>query len=278
MPAAVIGLALVGAEVVTVATLGYVALGVTVAGLVTGNKTLTKIGGQLGLAAGVASIATSFMGAGASAAGSAADVAGEGISAAAEDAAMMGVAAPSGQIGSTAVTGGLSATDLQFSDNAINASGKPYAATPDQLSKTRGGYDPALNSPPNDMGGPGIDVGAKAPGSTQGAYQGATQGVTKNLGTSQGANLAPTGPATANDPAGSASTKAKPDSDFFSFMNKDVNKYAMVEGGKIIAGGIQGLATSRNANVQLEENRRIGDIQRANAASVGRSNYGLMRG
>jgi len=287
MPAAVVGLALVGGGAITAATLGYVALGVTVAGMVTKNKTLMKIGGQLGLAAGVASIATSFMGAGANAASSAssaADAGIDGISAAAEDAANMGLAAPSGQMGSTAATGALSASDLQFSDNAINAAGKPYVATPDQLSKTRGGYDPSLNSPPpdplakyDDLTGSGIDTGAKAaPGTTQGVSQGTTQGATKNLGTSQGLNLAPTGPTTANDSVGSTSTKAKPDSDFFSFMNKDANKYAMVEGGKIIAGGIQGLAASSNANAQLEENRRVGDIQRANMASVGRGNYGLM--
>ena len=43
MPAAVVGLALVGGGAITAATLGYVALGVTVAGMVTKNKTLLKI-------------------------------------------------------------------------------------------------------------------------------------------------------------------------------------------------------------------------------------------
>ena len=55
------GAALVGAKVITVATLSYVALGVTVAGMVTKNEKLMKIGGMLGLGAGVGAIATSFM-------------------------------------------------------------------------------------------------------------------------------------------------------------------------------------------------------------------------
>ena len=274
MPAAVVGLALVGGGAITAATLGYVALGLTAAGMITKNKTLMKIGGQLGLAAGVSSIASSFMGAGSTSG------VGEGISAAAEDAANMGLAAPSGQMGGA--TGGLTATDLDYSNDAINAAGKPYSQTPGQLKES--GWDSAVDyggkTPDSNVYSTQPTAGAKpTPGSDIGANLGTNQGVGQgaNIGTSQGANLAPTGPATANDQTGSTSIRSKPDSDFFDFMNKDGNKYAIVEGGKIIAGGLQGLSATSNANVQLEENRRVGDIQRANMAQVGRGSYGLMR-
>ena len=279
MPAAVVGLALVGGGAITAATLGYVALGLTAAGMITKNKTLMKIGGQLGLAAGVSSIASSFMGAGSSAAGAATSSVGESISAAAEDAANMGLAAPSGQMGGA--TGGLTATDLDYSNDAINAAGKPYSQTPGQLKES--GWDSAVDyggkTPDSNVYSTQPTAGAKpTPGADIGANLGTNQGVGQgaNIGTSQGANLAPTGPATANDPMGNTSVRSKPDSDFFSFMNKDGNKYAMVEGGKIIACGLQGLSATSNANTQLEENRRVGDIQRANMAQVGRGSYGLM--
>lgn len=279
MPAAVVGLALVGGGAITAATLGYVALGLTAAGMITKNKTLLKIGGQLGLAAGVSSIASSFMGAGSSAAGAATSGVGESISAAAEDAANMGLAAPSGQMGGA--TGGLTATDLDYSNDAINAAGKPYSQTPGQLKES--GWDSAVDyggkTPDSNVYSTQPTAGAKpTPGADIGANLGTNQGVGQgaNIGTSQGANLAPTGPATANDPMGNTSVRSKPDSDFFDFMNKDGNKYAIVEGGKIIAGGLQGLSATSNANVQLAENRRVGDIQRANMAQVGRGSYGLM--
>lgn len=279
MPPAVIGVGLVAAKVITVATLSYIALGVTVAGMITKNKTLLKIGGQLGLAAGVSSIASSFMGAGSSAAGAATSGVSEGISAAAEDAANMGLAAPSGQMGGA--TGGLTATDLNYSNDAINAAGKPYSQTPGQLKES--GWDSAVDyggkTPDSNVYANQPAAGAKpTPGADIGANLGTNQGVGQgaNIGTSQGANLAPAGPATANDQTGNTSVRSKPDSDFFDFMNKDGNKYAIVEGGKIIAGGLQGLSATSNANVQLAENRRVGDIQRANMAQVGRGSYGLI--
>jgi hypothetical protein len=58
----------------------------------------------------------------------------------------------------------------------------------------------------------------------------------------------------------------------------DSNKYLMAEGGKIIAGGIQGMSTTSNANARMAEERRMDDIKRANAKQVARSSYGLMRG
>ena len=287
MPAAVVGLALVGGGAITAATLGYVALGLTAAGMITKNKTLLKIGGQLGLAAGVSSIASSFMGAGSSAAGAATSGVGEVMSAAAEDAANMGLAAPSGQMGGA--TGGLTATDLNYSNDAINAAGKPYSQTPGQLKES--GWDSAVDyggkTPDSNVYSTQPTAGAKpTPGANIGANLGTNQGVGQgaNIGTSQGANLAPTGPATANDPMGNTSVKAKPDAGFFDSMfgknadgtYRDSGKYAIVEGGKIIAGGLQGLSATSNANTQLEENRRVGDIQRANMAQVGRGSYGLM--
>ncbi len=287
MPAAIIGVALVGSGVVAAATVGYIALGITVVGMVTKNPKLMKIGGQLGLGAGIASIATSFMGAGASAASSATSGVGEVASAAAEDAAMMGVAAPSGQWGSTAAGA--------FTEGVV-----PFKAdAPVQMSDINAPVPPApqVTAPPvdrlskfNDLSGSGIDTGAvAAPGTTQGT----TQGLTKTLGDTQGANvggdLGNQTVRTAND---SGSQVTKPDRGFLenifgsdskplteqeARLASDRNKYMMMEGGKIIAGGVQGLATTSNANAQLEENRRVDDQRRANAGSIGRSNYGLMR-
>lgn len=77
-------LAGVGAIVGAIGTVATIAgLGLTVIGLATGNKTLTKIGGYIGLAGGVAGIAA----AGLSAAGGAAAAAGEAGAAAGQAAA-----------------------------------------------------------------------------------------------------------------------------------------------------------------------------------------------
>lgn len=271
MPAAVVGLALVGGGAVTAATLGYVALGLTAAGMITKNKTLLKIGGQLGLAAGVSSIASSFMGAGSSAAGAATSGAGEVMSAAAEDAANMGLAAPSGQMGGA--TGGLTATDFDYSNDVINAAGKPYGQTPGQLKES--GWDSA------------VDYGGKTPDSNVYANQPPAGAAADNraglLGTPQGADLGSTQGAGAGQELGSTqgTTQLQGKSgSFFDFLkDKDgtYNKQLITEGGKIIAGGIQGLNTTSVENTKLAEARRLTDIQRANAASVGKSNYGILR-
>ena len=210
MSAAVVGLALVGGEVITAATLGYVALGLTAAGMITKNKTLLKIGGQLGLAAGVSSIASSFMGAGSSAAGAATSGAGEVMSAAAEDAANMGLAAPSGQIGGA--TGGLTATDLNYSNDAINAAGKPYSQTPGQLKKADGIVQSIMAvkrrtvmfiqpSQPQTKPTPGREHWRKSWNKSRCRPR-------CKYWYKPGANLAPTGPATANDPMGNTSVEA----------------------------------------------------------------------
>lgn len=266
MPPAVVGLALVGGGAITAATLGYVALGVTVAGMVTKNKTLMKIGGQLGLAAGVAGIAQSFMGAGAAGTAGAASTAG--------DVAKVAVGA-----GNEVVSLPDAAQTKPIAVDSTTSDRGTSAAQWDTAPNYKGEMpDTVVNKAPVGFGDPTsnqnkFDSPAFGPGAGQGANQGTTQGLAQGStqGTTQGTGIAPV---TANDPA--TSTQTKPDSNFFSFMNKDMNKYAMVEGGKVIAGGLQGMAATSNANVQLEENRRIGDIQRANAASVGRSNYGLM--
>lgn len=271
MPASVVGLALVGGGVVTAATLGYIAMGVTVAGMVTKNKTLLKIGGQLGLAAGVSSIASSFMGASSGAAEAATSGVGESISAAAEDAANMGLAAPSGQMGGA--TGGLTATDLDYSNDAINAAGKPYPQTPGQLKES--GWDSAV-----DYGGKTPDSNVYANQPTAGAAADNRAGL---LGTPQGADLGSTQGAGAGQELGSTqgTTQLQGKSgSFFDFLkDKDgtYNKQLITEGGKIVAGGIQGLNTTSVENAKLAEARRLTDIQRANAASVGKSNYGILR-
>ena len=273
MPPAVIGIGLVAAKVITVATLSYIALGVTVAGMITKNPKLMKIGGQLGLAAGVAGIATSFMGAGTAAAGSATG------SAASTAGDVAKVAVGSGALGEPSSLPNADQTKMIGLDSTTSERGTlsvPYDTTPNYAGKMP---DASFNQPPTGYGDPTANNGQfSSPVYGPGANQGTTQGLTKTLGanqgTNQGANIAPTGPVTANDTG--SNPRANPDSNFFDFMNKDGNKYAIVEGGKIIAGGLQGLSATSNANVQLEENRRVGDIQRANMAQVGRGSYGLM--
>ena len=65
--------------------------------------------------------------------------------------------------------------------------------------------------------------------------------------------------------------------DFLKDKDGTYNKHAVAEVGKIAAGGIQGLNTTSVENAKLAEARRLTDIQRANAASVGKSNYGILR-
>lgn len=268
MPAAVVGLALVGGGAITATTLGYVALGVTVGGMVTKNKTLLKIGGQLGLAAGVASIATSFMGAGAS---KAATTMGE-VAKTAGDVA---------NVASGAENLSSPTNDLTIS-NYPNA-GNPYPDTPSQLKESGWGNavdyggpghgsSSSVNLSPdpldkyNDLEGEGITTGAgnspDVKAGLLGANQGTDIGVTKELGLNQGSNTGKTG-------------------GFFDFLkNSDgtYDKRTITEIGKVAAGGLQGLNTTSVENAKLAEARRLTDIQRANAASVGKSNYGILRG
>lgn len=269
MPPAIIGLALVAAGTITAATLGYVALGVTVAGMVTKNKTLMKIGGQLGLAAGVAGIATSFMGAGASAASTAGNVA----------KVATGAQSLQGEP-SSALTGDIDTP----SETSIHASGAPYTDTPKQIADSGwdkapdyGGITPAGSA--DNMQPVALPSSYKAPemvspdkygqGANLGADAGANLGVTQNLGANVGANVGNI--QTPNN----TSTRSTPDKNFFSFLDSDINKRMLMEGGKIVAGGLQGMATTSAANTQLAENRRVDDIRRANAGSVGRSSYGV---
>lgn len=265
MPAAVVGLALVGGGVVTAATLSYVAIGITVAGMVTKNKSLLKIGGQLGLAAGVSGIASSFMsGAGETVASSVSDVA----SAAVEDADMFGGAVTG--VGTSEPAAGLMTTDGVV----------PFKEPP---KLQMGDINSTVNPPPvEDVDtGPGIDRGAvplKSP--SPGAAADTKAGL---LGTPQGADLGSTQGAGAGQELGSTqgTTQLQGKSgSFFDFLkDKDgtYNKQLITEGGKIIAGGIQGLNTTSVENTKLAEARRLTDIQRANAASVGKSNYGILR-
>lgn len=264
MPAAVVGLALVGGGVVPAAILSYVAIGITVAGMVTKNKSLLKIGGQLGLAAGVSGIASSFMsGAGETVASSVSDVA----SAAVEDADMFGGAVTG--VGTSEPAAGLMTTDgvvpfkeppkLQIGDINSTVSPPPAEDVDTGLGIDRGAV-PLENPSP----GAAADTKAGLLGTTQGADLGSTQGAgaSQELGTTQGTQL-----------------QGKPGS-FFDFLkDKDgtYDKHVVTEIGKIAAGGIQGLNTTSVENTKLAEARRLTDIQRANAASVGKSNYGILR-
>jgi len=55
----------------------------------------------------------------------------------------------------------------------------------------------------------------------------------------------------------------------------DMNKQLLMEGGKVIAGGLQGAAKSKAEQAKLDEARRIEEIRRANAAGIGSNRYTL---
>jgi len=272
MPAAIVGLALVGGGAITAATLGYVALGVTVAGMVTKNKTLMKIGGQLGLAAGVSALATSFMGAGASAASTAGNMAkvatGEESLKGEPSSALTGPIEEVGGVQPGSPSNPMPRSSFMDTNPKIGTYANPVDSTSDGLTPTTETSTSSYKAP--EM----VSPDKYGQGTTQGANVGANLGVTQNLGANVGANVGNI--QTPNN----TSTQATPDKNFFSFMDSDINKRMLMEGGKIVAGGLQGMAATSAANTQLEENRRVGDIQRANAASIGRSSYrvgGLMQ-
>jgi hypothetical protein len=279
MPPAIIALGLVATEVVSAAVMGYIAVGVTVAGLVTGNKTLQKIGGQIGIGAGLGGIATSFMSGGASAASAGADAAGSEVGANFGDVAPKVNTAPVNAGISDNFTSDITTSnrgtvkvpyDVAPGSTGAAPEGNMNAPTTDQWGDPLSYLTPAQDAPPSNS------PTTSAPlGSSQGTNQGSTQGVTQGStqGATQGANAG-------NVPNPNTPT---PDSGYFYFPKgpdgkvTDLAKMYILEGGKVVAGGLQGLSNTSNMNTQLAENRRIGDIQRANAASVGQSNYGLMR-
>lgn len=307
MPAAVVGLALVGGGAITAATLGYVALGVTVAGMVTKNKTLMKIGGQLGLAAGVAGIATSFMGAGTEAVTS-------GMSSTAQDSATLAgmdlTSAPGADASILADAARLDSINPARPENILNDTygsegasfNTPGASPPDTSSYTNQTITSDINATPTPTTTPTQPQAPVAPENRvidltnklgrQGAGVGdlsspsddlynkynpqSPDGFTKPDGISSGSQVAKPNRGFLESIFGSDT--GKPLTEQEARLASDRNKYMMMEGGKIIAGGVQGLSATSNMNAQLAENRRVDDIRRANAGSIGRSNYGLMRG
>jgi hypothetical protein len=251
--------------------------------MVTKNQKLLTVGGQLGLGAGVAGIATAFMNGGVA----------TGLSGAAQ-------VASAADGGSGGVPSGNTAP---IPNTAINT---------DMSSLAPGAEPPLVSSPVTSAPlGPPVDNSAisdlnmftpPSPASTPAvAPQGAEVGTKVVSGAGRlGAGLGDFNLTTANDNTQAfrndaynfvngggtpVSQQATPDGSFFDSIfaknpdgtYKDSSKYMMMEGGKIVAGGIQGMSTTSNANAQLQENRRVGDIQRANAAQVGQSRYGLMR-
>ena len=309
MPPAVIGLALVAADVITITTLSYIALGVTVAGMVTGNKTLQKIGGQLGLAAGVAGIATSFMGAGSSLASALKDgasVATGAVKSGGDASAAVSGGAVTEAAGLPGGTGNTVGTDLAdpsggviHNDGPPNWNAQTGAEQMNQQiadSAARNAADAASgNSYHLDPNGKLVNDVSTAAGEI-GKAPGADVGVVKTA-----ADAAPPSGGTAGLPGDTTQAFRNPannylntatrgqeseDGGFLGFLKNmggkisgasDGNKYLMAEGGKIIAGGIQGMSTTSNMNARMAEDRRIDDIKRANAAQVARSSYGLMR-
>jgi hypothetical protein len=261
-----------------VSTLSYIALGVTVAGMVTKNKTLLKIGGQLGMAAGVAGIGQALMGAAASTAagaagqagGAAATGAGEAAAGAAADAAAQ--AAPLASAAAPAAD--ITATGLNIPGGA--ASSVP-AITP-----------PVADTYSGILGGGG--GAAAAPAATEiGSAAGTAQGVLKTLGTEQGAIAGAeagtkqgTEAGTTQGGAAQGDKKEGSFGKFFDFLKDDkgkYDKYIVTEGAKLIGGGIQGAYGTHVANKKLEEEQRIAAVKLANAKSAsGFGNRTVVRG
>ena len=265
MPFVAVGVALVAAEIITVTTLSYIALGATVVGMVTKNEKLLKIGSQLGIAAGVSSIATSFMTEAATqeAIKTGADVAGE-------EAANIGAAAPSGQefISTAGETAAVPSGTIANQAAAETANAAASTLRTPETTLNAPAPAPATTPPPETLKAPGPegvpDIGAKTAASTELPGPKAVETAAGKAGEG-GDSL--TGPF------------KKDDNNWFKFLDKDINKYLAMEAGKIAMGGIQGLGETDRANAQLAEKRRIEDLQRQNLAASGKSNYqvaGLM--
>ena len=249
MPAAIIAAVAVGAGAVAATTVAYIGLGITVAGMVTKNSTLTKIGAQIGLGAGVGAIATSFMG---SAASAAASGAGSAASGAAEAAASGG-----------SYTAGMSALPTQLTMQAPQSFVSNTASNLGSVAKLGASafdtVDSSIKQPEQ----------STPPEGSVNAFNPADNIAQPEVGASQGANLGNNGVVTPADTAG------KYGSFFDSFKDPDGrwNKQVLTEVGKIGVGALQGYAKADETNAILEERRRLTDIQLANANSPAKLSY-----
>jgi hypothetical protein len=241
--------AIVGA-VATVATIA--GLGLTVIGLATGNKTLTKIGGYIGIAGGIAGIAAGAVnlavGAGAQAAGAGAGAAAAGAAgtstasgAAATGAAQAAVVAPTHGIAETAKQAVVQAS-TQVADK-----GSWFGNLFDDIgSGIASNYDKTFTA----LGSAGTDSLAVAAKTTT---------TTTPLAAPTTATVAP--------PIAQAAGGAAKSSSFFGNLFGGDNLKNVLEIGKVGAGMIGGSAK------QDMENQQLNTIMAHKYADLGQNQY-----
>lgn len=261
--AAVVSAVLVGSGTIAAATMGYIALGVTVAGMVTKNEKLLKFGSFLGLGTGVGALYNSFAGTAAGAASGAATSGGSAAKSLADTAATGGGMSGAEKI----VMSGLpSQTAPAGSGLSSSVSGKLAGAANTALDVASTGKNAPVQQPTQgavNQYSPENMMQADMPGQTQGA----------GLGAYQGANA---GMVDVQTPA---DTGRKFGNFFDVFKDKQGNwDHRMIaETGKIGAGFVQGMSRADETNAILAERRRYQDLDRANLNKFVGSNYTLMR-
>lgn len=259
--AVVVSAVLVGSGTIAAATMGYIALGVTVAGMVTKNEKLTKIGSFLGLGTGIGGLYNSFTSSAAGAASGAAASSGSSAANALTDTATGGMSGVEKIVMSGLPSQTTPASGLQSSI----ANNLPVAANT-ALDVASTGKNAPVQQPQqgaSQFSQPSLMQQADLPGQTQGA----------GLGMDQGTNA---GMVDVQTPA---DTGRKFGNFFDVFKDKDGNwDHRMIaETGKIGAGFVQGMSRADETNAILAERRRYQDLDRANLNKFVGSNYTLMR-
>lgn len=241
--------AIVGA-VATVATIA--GLGLTVIGLATGNKTLTKIGGYIGIAGGIAGIAAGAVSF-AAGVGAEAASAGAGVAAGATEAAQTGAQAAAQTAAQTAVvapTQGIAETAKQAvvqASTQVADKGSWFGNLFDDIgSGIASNYDKTVSAL---TGSAGTDTLAGAAAKVTNAPP-----------------IAPT-PSTVTPPIAPAAGGAAKSSSFFGNLFSGDNLKNVLEIGKVGAGMIGGSAK------QDMENQQLNTVMAHKYADLGQQQY-----
>ncbi len=266
--AAAIGAAAV-ATVTAVAAVATVAgLAMTIVGVATGNKTLMKIGGIVGIAGGVTGLATSAV-----SAGMAAGAAGVSGVSAATDGVSAGAATAAESAGITSAAG--------------NAATAPILSSPSMIALDSGtgaaaaGYgEGALSSGANALGS-GAAAGATTAtdltsmgtgGMTNAINSAITPELSTNIGTDVGSNIGEVG----------AKTVANQSGDFFSQLTDPKTLVGIAQvAGPMLAGSAQQDINTQNTNKALDYKyadlaltKSQMDRQAMNGSAIGTLNMG----
>lgn len=241
--------AIVGA-VATVATIA--GLGLTVIGLATGNKTLTKIGGYIGIAGGVAGIAAGAVG---FAAGAGAEAASAGASA--------GAAAGAAEAGTSAATGAAQAAVVAPTQGIAETAKQAVVQASTQVADKGSWFGNLFD----DIGsGVASNYDKTVSALTGSAGTDSLAAAAKTTTTTPLAPIAPT-PSTVTPPIAPAAGGAAKSSSFFGNLFSGDNLKNVLEVGKVGVGMIQGSAK------QDMENQQLNTVMAQKYADLGQQQY-----